>query len=31
MYDHMIWPHQFDPKTSAIYALNARYNVSVSQ
>ena len=22
MYDHVIWPHQFDPKTSAIYALN---------
>ena len=22
MYDHVIWPNQFDPKTSAIYALN---------
>ena len=22
MYDHVIWPHPFDPKTSAIYALN---------
>jgi predicted SnoaL-like aldol condensation-catalyzing enzyme/uncharacterized protein YndB with AHSA1/START domain len=22
MYNHVIWPHQFDPKTSAIYALN---------
>jgi hypothetical protein len=22
MYDHVSWPHQFDPKTSAIYALN---------
>ena len=22
MYDHVIWPPQFDPKTSAIYALN---------
>ncbi|MGA7524734.1 MAG: SRPBCC family protein [Acidobacteriaceae bacterium] len=22
MYDHVIWPHQYDPKTSAIYALN---------
>jgi uncharacterized protein YndB with AHSA1/START domain len=22
MYDHVIWPHRFDPKTSAIYALN---------
>ena len=24
MYDHVIWPHQFDPKTSAIYALNEK-------
>jgi hypothetical protein len=23
MYDHVIWPARFDPKTSAIYALNA--------
>jgi uncharacterized protein YndB with AHSA1/START domain len=22
MYDHVIWPERFDPKTSAIYALN---------
>ncbi|ADW68504.1 SRPBCC domain-containing protein [Granulicella tundricola] len=22
MYNHVIWPHRFDPKTSAIYALN---------
>jgi uncharacterized protein YndB with AHSA1/START domain len=22
MYDHVIWPEQFDPKISAIYALN---------
>ena len=22
MYNHVIWPHQYDPKTSAIYALN---------
>jgi hypothetical protein len=22
MYDHVIWPLLFDPKTSAIYALN---------
>ena len=22
MYDHVIWPLPFDPKTSAIYALN---------
>jgi uncharacterized protein YndB with AHSA1/START domain len=22
MYDHVIWPDRFDPKTSAIYALN---------
>jgi uncharacterized protein YndB with AHSA1/START domain len=22
MYDHVIWPKQYDPKTSAIYALN---------
>jgi uncharacterized protein YndB with AHSA1/START domain len=22
MYDHVIWPHQYDPKISAIYALN---------
>jgi uncharacterized protein YndB with AHSA1/START domain len=22
MYDHVIWPRQFDPKISAIYALN---------
>lgn len=22
MYNHVIWPEQFDPKTSAIYALN---------
>ncbi|QCB43284.1 SRPBCC domain-containing protein [Sphingomonas sp. PAMC26645] len=22
MYDHVIWPEAFDPKTSAIYALN---------
>jgi uncharacterized protein YndB with AHSA1/START domain len=22
MYNHVIWPHKFDPKTSAIYALN---------
>ena len=22
MYDHVIWPEQFDPKMSAIYALN---------
>jgi hypothetical protein len=22
MYDHVIWPPPFDPKTSAIYALN---------
>lgn len=22
MYDHVIWPEQYDPKTSAIYALN---------
>ena len=22
MYDHVIWPPRFDPKTSAIYALN---------
>ena len=22
MYDHVIWPHPYDPKTSAIYALN---------
>ncbi|TKR54577.1 hypothetical protein D7I39_13820 [Allopusillimonas ginsengisoli] len=22
MYDHVIWPARFDPKTSAIYALN---------
>jgi uncharacterized protein YndB with AHSA1/START domain len=22
MYNHVSWPHQYDPKTSAIYALN---------
>jgi predicted SnoaL-like aldol condensation-catalyzing enzyme/uncharacterized protein YndB with AHSA1/START domain len=22
MYNHVIWPHEFDPKTAAIYALN---------
>ena len=22
MYNHVIWPHKYDPKTSAIYALN---------
>jgi len=22
MYNHVAWPHQYDPKTSAIYALN---------
>jgi len=22
MYNHVIWPHQYDPKTSAIYAFN---------
>ena len=22
MYDHVIWPPPFDPRTSAIYALN---------
>src|SRR5436190_6802699 len=22
MYDHVIWPERYDPKTSAIYALN---------
>lgn len=22
MYDHVVWPEQFDPKISAIYALN---------
>ena len=22
MYDHVIWPEQYDPRTSAIYALN---------
>jgi uncharacterized protein YndB with AHSA1/START domain len=22
MYDHVIWPEKYDPKTSAIYALN---------
>lgn len=22
MYDHVIWPERFDPKASAIYALN---------
>jgi hypothetical protein len=22
MYDHVIWPERYDPKTSAIYAVN---------